>query len=131
MGYNINRYKHRNRCINKEERRCSIEVQNGAKVILTPRPRRFGKTLNMSMLKHFFDIENKEENKNLFKGLKIENEKEIMKMQGKYPVIFLSFKNQKHFNFSNLQDGIKSLMANIYVNIKQKCINCRFFRSSE
>lgn len=89
-------------------------VQNGAKVILTPRPRRFGKTLNMSMLKHFFDIENKEENKNLFKGLKIENEKEIMKMQGKYPVIFLSFKNQKHFNFSNLQDGIKSLMANIY-----------------
>ncbi|MDU4803106.1 MAG: AAA family ATPase, partial [Clostridium butyricum] len=89
-------------------------VQNGAKVILTPRPRRFGKTLNMSMLKHFFDIENKEENKNLFKGLKIENEKEIMKLQGQYPVVFLSFKNQKHFNFSNLQDGIKSLMANIY-----------------
>ncbi|NAS18213.1 AAA family ATPase, partial [Clostridium butyricum] len=38
-------------------------VENGADVILTPRPRRFGKTLNMSMIKHFFDIENKEENK--------------------------------------------------------------------
>ncbi|MDU4660732.1 MAG: AAA family ATPase, partial [Clostridium butyricum] len=35
-------------------------------------------------------------------------------LQGQYPVVFLSFKNQKHFNFSNLQDGIKSLMANIY-----------------
>ena len=89
-------------------------VQNGAKVILTPRPRRFGKTLNMSMLKHFFDIENKEENKNLFKGLKIENEKEIMKMQGRYPVIFLSFKDQKHFNFNNLEESISILISHLF-----------------
>ena len=89
-------------------------VQNGAKVILTPRPRRFGKTLNMSMLKHFFDIENKEENKDLFKGLKIENEKEIMKMQGQYPVIFLSFKDQKHFNFNNLEESISILISHLF-----------------
>lgn len=89
-------------------------VQNGAKVILTPRPRRFGKTLNMSMIKHFFDIENKEENKNLFKGLKIENEKEIMKMQGQYPVIFLSFKDQKHFNFNNLEESISILISHLF-----------------
>ncbi|AOR24738.1 AAA family ATPase [Clostridium taeniosporum] len=89
-------------------------IENSAKVILTPRPRRFGKTLNMSMLKFFFDIENKEENRDLFKGLKIENEEEIMKLQGEFPVIFLSFKNQKHLNFENLQDGIKSLMYSIY-----------------
>lgn len=89
-------------------------VQNGAKVILTPRPRRFGKTLNMSMLKYFFDIENKEENKDLFKGLKIENEKEIMKMQGEYPVIFLSFKNEKYTTFEEFKYGIKSLMMDIY-----------------
>lgn len=89
-------------------------VQNGAKVILTPRPRRFGKTLNMSMIKHFFDIENKEENKNLFKGLKIENEKEIMKMQGRYPVIFLSFKDQKHFNFNNLEESISILISHLF-----------------
>ena len=89
-------------------------VQNGAKVILTPRPRRFGKTLNMSMLKHFFDIENKEENKDLFKGLKIENEKEIMKMQGRYPVIFLSFKDQKHFNFNNLEESISILISHLF-----------------
>ncbi|NFF81842.1 AAA family ATPase [Clostridium botulinum] len=91
-------------------------IENAAKVILTPRPRRFGKTLNMSMLKYFFDIENKDENKDLFKGLEIENEEEIMKKQGAYPVIFLTFKNEKHLSFENLQDGIKSVMYNIYMD---------------
>ncbi|HBJ2623316.1 UNVERIFIED_ORG: AAA family ATPase [Clostridium botulinum] len=91
-------------------------LENSAKVILTPRPRRFGKTLNMSMLKYFFDIENKDENKDLFKGLEIGNEEEIMKMQGAYPVIFLTFKNEKHLSFENLQDGIKSVMYNIYMD---------------
>ncbi|NFG28451.1 AAA family ATPase [Clostridium botulinum] len=91
-------------------------LENSAKVILTPRPRRFGKTLNMSMLKYFFDIENKDENKDLFKGLEIGNEEEIMKMQGAYPVIFLTFKNEKHLSFENLQEGIKSVMYNIYMD---------------
>lgn len=66
-------------------------IENGAKIILTPRSRRFGKTLNLSMLRYFFDIRQKEETKNLFKDLKIENEKEIMKLQGEYPVIFITF----------------------------------------
>lgn len=57
-------------------------IENGAKIILTPRPRRFEETLNLSMLKYFFDIRTKEETKNLFKGLKIEYEKETME-QGK------------------------------------------------
>ncbi len=91
-------------------------IENAAKVILTPRPRRFGKTLNMSMLKYFFDIENKDKNKDLFKGLEIENEEEIMKKQGAYPVIFLTFKNEKHLSFENFQDGIKSVMYNIYMD---------------
>ena len=90
-------------------------IENGAKIILTPRPRRFGKTLNLSMLRYFFDIRTKEETKDLFSGLKIENEKEIIKMQGIYPVIFLTFKNQKYLNFENLEDGIKLLMSNIYM----------------
>ena len=89
-------------------------IQNSAKVILTPRPRRFGKTLNMSMLKYFFNIETKEETRDLFNGLHIENEKEIMKMQGKYPVIFITFKNQRHRNFEESEDGIKMLMSNLY-----------------
>ncbi|NFO58340.1 AAA family ATPase [Clostridium botulinum] len=89
-------------------------IENAAKVILTPRPRRFGKTLNMSMLKYFFDIENKDKNKDLFKGLEIENEEEIMKMQGAYPVIFLTFKNEKHLSFENLQEGLIILFSDLY-----------------
>lgn len=89
-------------------------IENTAKVILTPRPRRFGKTLNMSMLRYFFDIEKREENKALFNSLKIEKEKEIMKQQGEYPVIFMSFKNQKHLNFKNLEEGITLLFSDLY-----------------
>ena len=89
-------------------------IENGADIILTPRPRRFGKTLNLSMLKYFFDIKTKEETKELFNGLKIENEKEIMKLQGEYPVIFLTFKNQKHLSYDNFEDGIKMLLSNLY-----------------
>ena len=89
-------------------------IENGAKIILTPRPRRFGKTLNLSMLKYFFDIRTKEETKDLFKGLKVENEKDIMKLQGEYPVIFITFKNHKHISYNNFEDGIKVLLSNLY-----------------
>ncbi|AQR97819.1 AAA family ATPase [Clostridium saccharoperbutylacetonicum] len=89
-------------------------IENGAKIILTPRPRRFGKTLNLSMLRYFFDIRTKEETKSLFNGLKIENEKEIMKLQGEYPVVFVTFKNQKHLSYENFEDGIKVLLSSLY-----------------
>ena len=52
-------------------------VKDITKVQLITRPRRFGKTLNMSMLKYFFDIENKENNRKLFEGLYIENSSNI------------------------------------------------------
>ena len=89
-------------------------IENGADIILTPRPRRFGKTLNLSMLRYFFDIRTKEETKNLFKGLKIENEKELIKLQGEYPVVFITFKNQKHLSYNDFEDGIKMLLSNLY-----------------
>ncbi|MDP4146318.1 MAG: AAA family ATPase [Bacillota bacterium] len=89
-------------------------LENGAKIILTPRPRRFGKTLNLGMLKYFFDIRTEEETKDLFKGLKIENEKEIMKLQGEYPVIYVTFKNQKYATYEQFIDGIGLLMSNLY-----------------
>ena len=89
-------------------------IENGAKIILTPRPRRFGKTLNLSMLRYFFDIRTKEETKDLFKGLKIENENEIMNLQGEYPVIFITFKNEKYINYDDFKDGITFLMSNLY-----------------
>ena len=89
-------------------------IENGAKIILTPRPRRFGKTLNLSMLRCFFDIRTKEETRPLFKGLKIENEKEIMNLQGEYPVIFITFKNQKHTNYKDFIDGMSLLVFNLF-----------------
>ncbi|MDR1835065.1 MAG: ATP-binding protein [Fusobacteriaceae bacterium] len=67
-------------------------LEDGAKVTLFTRPRRFGKTLNMSMLHYFFDVKNSEENRNLFNGLKIEKSMHILE-QGKFPTIFISFKD--------------------------------------
>lgn len=64
---------------------------DGANVKLFCRPRRFGKTLNMSTLRYFFDTKNREENRKLFNGLYIENSP-MMSEQGQYPVIFLSMK---------------------------------------
>ena len=57
-----------------------------AKVNLFTRPRRFGKTLNMTMMKYFFDVENKEKNRKLFDGMKI-SESEFMQEQGQYPFL--------------------------------------------
>ncbi|BCZ47269.1 hypothetical protein psyc5s11_33360 [Clostridium gelidum] len=91
-------------------------IENGAKIILTPRPRRFGKTLNLSMLRYFFDIRQKEETKDLFKGLKIENERNIMKLQGEYPVIFITFKNEKYTSYEDFKDGITFLMSRLYTD---------------
>ena len=68
--------------------------KNVGKTLLFTRPRRFGKTLNMSMLKYFFDIKNKEENKKLFQNLYIEKS-DFFKEQGAYPVVYISLKGIK------------------------------------
>lgn len=64
------------------------------KATLIARPRRFGKTLNMSMLKQFFSVDYKDR-EDLFEGLSIWEEKEYRQLQGTYPVISLSFANIK------------------------------------
>lgn len=88
-------------------------LYDGAKVNLFTRPRRFGKTLNMSMLKHFFDIENGVENRKLFEDLKISDSK-YMTEQGKYPVIFISFKNLEEEDWKNCLRKIKNLIGDLY-----------------
>ena len=83
-------------------------------VILLPRPRRFGKTLNLSMLKYFFDI-NRPENSTLFTGLKIwDTENDIKEKQGKYPVIYLSFKDAKEQNWEKTYKYIVNEIINLY-----------------
>ena len=86
---------------------------DGADIKLLCRPRRFGKTLNMSTLRYFFDIENKEENRKLFNGLYIENSPMISE-QGKYPVISISFKGINTLTFENLIERIKDRISTLY-----------------
>ena len=89
-------------------------VKDGAKVKLFTRPRRFGKTLNMSMLKYFFDIKGAEENRKLFKGLYIEKT-DSFKEQGRYPVIFLSLKDLKATTWEEMEKDIKSTVASLFL----------------
>ena len=88
-------------------------LNDGAEVKLFCRPRRFGKTLNMSTLKYFFDIKNKDENRKLFNSLYIENSP-MMKEQGKYPVIFLSMKGLGGLNWEVAFGGIKSKIKELF-----------------
>ena len=88
-----------------------------AKVNLFTRPRRFGKTLNMSMIKYFFDMENKEENRKLFEGLSI-SESEHMQEQGQYPVIYISFRNMEEVSWENSHIAIRQLISNMYDEFK-------------
>ena len=86
---------------------------DGAKIKLFCRPRRFGKTLNMSTLRYFFDIENREENRKLFNGLYIENSP-MMREQGKYPVIFISMKGIGGLNWEVSFNSIKSKIKELF-----------------
>ena len=92
-------------------------IKDGSEVKLFTRPRRFGKTLNMSMLKYFFDIENKEENKKIFKDLYIEKT-EAFKEQGQYPVIFLSLKDLKALTWEQMEKAIKSTISRLFSEYK-------------
>lgn len=92
-------------------------IKDGSEVKLFARPRRFGKTLNMSMLKYFFDIENKEENKEIFKNLYIEKT-DAFKEQGQYPVIFLSLKDLKALTWEQMEKAIKSAISRLFSEYK-------------
>ena len=90
---------------------------NRAPVTLFTRPRRFGKTLNMSMLKYFFDVKNKEENKKLFENLKVSNS-EYMSEQGKYPVIFVSLKDLKADTWEECLKRLKLFIFDLYAEFE-------------
>ena len=97
-----------------------IEDVLSDKVMLYTRPRRFGKTLNLSMLYYFFSNKEKE-NSYLFERLNISKDKEILKHQNQYPVIFLTLKDMNNNNFQSQIYIFTSLIANIidiYAEIK-------------
>ena len=90
---------------------------NRAAVTLFTRPRRFGKTLNMSMIKYFFDVRNKDENRKLFEGLKIFGS-EYMREQGKYPVIFVSLKDLRGDTWEDTFENLKSFISDLYAEFE-------------
>lgn len=92
-----------------------IEDVLSEQVVLYTRPRRFGKTLNMSMLYYFFSIKEKE-NAYLFDGLNISKNKDALKVQNKYPTIFISLKEMKSLTF----DAQISPFSNVIYELLEK-----------
>lgn len=92
-----------------------IEDVLNEQVVSYTRPRRFGKTLNMSMLYYFFSIKEKE-NAYLFDGLNISKNKEALKHQNKYPTIFISLKEMKSLTF----DAQISSFSNVIYELLEK-----------
>ena len=93
-------------------------IDNQASVILLTRPRRFGKTLNMSMLKYYFDSTAKD-SKELFEGLKImEQGEEYTSKLGYYPVIYLTLKDAGLMNYDLMIMQLKTIMMELYYEHK-------------
>ena len=92
-------------------------LNDGSKIKLFTRPRRFGKTLNMSTIKHFFDIKNNKENRKLFNNLDIEKSVYI-KEQGQYPIIFISMKGIKDITWEEAKSSLKILISKLYSEFK-------------
>ncbi len=87
--------------------------ENGDDVTLITRPRRFGKTLNMDMVRCFFSNHYKDRG-DLFEGLSIWKDEKYRKLQGTYPVIFLSFAGIKEMTLSGAKFQIKTLISRLY-----------------
>ena len=92
------------------------EILDGhSKVTLITRPRRFGKTLNLSMLRYFFTVENKEKNRGLFAGLDIERAGErYMAEQGSRPVVFLTLKGAQAKDYGGMMVKLSELLRQVY-----------------
>ncbi|MDY2769121.1 MAG: AAA family ATPase [Eubacteriales bacterium] len=97
-------------------------MANWGEVNLFTRPRRFGKTLNMSMLKCFFEIGT---DKSLFDGLAVSKEKELCeKYMGKYPVVFVSLKGVDGLTFEDAYRRLRGI-------IREEALRLSFLKSSE
>ncbi len=87
--------------------------ENKDEVTLITRPRRFGKTLNLSMLEKFFSVKYAGRG-DLFENLSIWEEEEYRKLQGSYPVIFLSFAKVKNISFQSARKSVCLLITRLY-----------------
>lgn len=88
--------------------------ESGDDVTLITRPRRFGKTLNISMVEQFFSVEFKDRG-DLFQGLEIWKEEKYRELQGTYPVISLSFARVKEQSYDAAREKICQILRNLYI----------------
>ena len=93
-------------------------IKDSARIKLFTRPRRFGKTLNMTTLKYFFSMKNAEENRKLFEGLDI-SKSEYFKYQGQYPVLFLSLKDVKQSTWKSCLESIVDIVRGLYSDYRE------------
>ena len=91
--------------------------RDNAVVLLLPRPRRFGKSLNMSMLKYFFSSQH--QGRELFQGLAIEQDAELMAEQGQHPVIHINLKDCRRNNFDDFESELGFLTARLLTNLAE------------
>ena len=89
------------------------EVLDSGMCVLLPRPRRFGKTLNLSMLRYFFE-KCDEDRSDLFAGLKITEDARAMEHQGQYPVVFLSLKDIRGSSWAVARKALVGKIASLY-----------------
>ena len=90
-------------------------IDNQSGVVLITRPRRFGKTLNMSMLRYYFDCREKD-SKQLFNGLKImEQEEKYTSKQGYYPCIYMTFKDVRGRNFEEMMIFFQTELMELFI----------------
>ena len=87
--------------------------ENDDTVTLITRPRRFGKTLNLNMIEHFFSVAYSGKS-DLFQNLSIWKEEKYRKLQGTYPVLFLSFAGVKETTFPDMRKSICQIIENLY-----------------
>ena len=96
---------------------------SGDSVTLITRPRRFGKTLNMSMVEQFFSVDYANRG-DLFEGLSIWENEKYRNIQGTYPVISLFFARVKETNYADTRETICAILRNLYIKFS-------FLRDSE
>ena len=111
--------------------------ENGAQVTLITRPRRFGKTLNMSMTEQFFSLDYAGRS-DLFEGVSIWEKEEYRNLQGTYPVISLSFAGVKENTYQKAYERICQMLSELYIRFgkikdKEKLTDseCSFFERVE
>ena len=97
--------------------------ESGDSVTLITRPRRFGKTLTISMLEQFFSIEYAGRS-DLFQGLSVWHDKKFQELQGTYPVIFVSFARIKEKDYESMRTKICEVITDLYIKFS-------FLRDSE